>query len=208
MDEMDEGIFTAMVRKGVDKGKDRKAEGVEVRDVGHRNLFDEEREQVDLDKEEGLMMDDDKQENVEWNKMEEDRNDESAPLRDRTDESEEKRIVVSESESSTRNMIIEDKEGDVDGEKNEQGSSVNEGTENTEIQLEGKERFESNQREEEEDATSVERSDTEVVENKESLQEKLNEDMDTTAEAESNTLNSSNVETASGDIRPDEGMKH
>ena len=123
IDDLDEGFVTAMFNKG----KTSKAEESRVKDVGHRDLFDEEREQDDLEKEGDVMMDGDRRDNVEWNKMEGNVEKVGEQMNDDcfegdtagSDERGEKHEVPMESESSEKNVD----RGATDAEGNGIGSS-------------------------------------------------------------------------------------
>ena len=204
IDEVDEGFFMTVVNKGVDMGKSsRPAAGVEMRDVGHRNLFDEEKRR-DFDKEEDVMMDEPRRENVEWNKMDGVGGDElsgdSRPLNYEGNEN--------EGEGEVGADFVVDRIGVKSGIEQLEGErDMKEGDENKDIQMEEREKGESHQGEQGSDIDASERRETMSDPNcNESLQEKTHEDSGFSGLAESNDVNDATLE-AKSDFRTDDEMQ-
>ena len=206
IDEVDEGFFVTVVSKGLDKGKtSNEPAGVEVRDVGHRNLFDEEKAQ-DLDREGDETMNESRRENIEWSKMEGDGDDEVATdnrqLNNEASENERKEVGT-ELGSNPRNVIGDEKDGK---DENERESEEKEGNENMEMQVEEEERCVSQQREEDKDVIHNEKSeDGNDPTYDRSLQEELDEHSDVSGLKESRNVNGTTIDENS-DFRTDDGI--
>lgn len=203
IDEVDEGFFMTAINKGLDMGKSNKQPaGVEMRDVGHRNLFDEEKRR-DLVKEEDVTMNEPRKENVEWNKIEGDGSDDlgsdNRTLRCETNENE----GVGEVGADFVGDKIDVKSG---SEQREGERDMKEGDENTDIHMEEREKDESHQGGQDSDIDASERRETMSDSNyNESLQEKSHEEGVFSGPAESNDANDVTLEARS-DFRTDNEM--
>jgi len=209
IDEVDEGLFIA-VNKGLEKGKDtnQKVE-VEMRDVGHRNLFSEEKLQEDLDRDGDITMDDQRKENVDWSKMEGERSDEVVSerrsLNDETVENEVKGEERTELESDTKGVAGDEKDIDSGKEKSNVEALEVEGDVNSDMQMDEGEKYPS--REEDNDVGASEKSETVNDQNcSESFQEEVNDGMAVSEFTEGNALNS--TLEATSELRTADELQH
>ena len=209
IDEVDEGLFIA-VNKGLEKGKDtnQKVE-VEMRDVGHRNLFSEEKLQEDLDRDGDITMDDQRKENVDWSKMEGERSDEVVSerrsLNDETVENEVKGEERTELESDTKGVAGDEKDIDSGKEKSNVEALEVEGDVNSDMQMDEGEKYPS--REEDNDVGASEKSETVNDQNcSESFQEEVKDGMAVSEFTEGNALNS--TLEATSELRTADELQH
>ena len=192
IDEVDEGLFI-VVNKGLEKGKvSNQHAGVEMRDVGHRNLFSEEQLQEDLDKDGDITMDDQRKENVDWSKMEGERNDEVVSerrsLNDETIDNEVKGEERTELVSDAKGVAGDEKVVDSFKEKSDVEALVKEGVVSSDMQ--GDESEQCPSREEDNDVRASGKSETIHDQNcSESFQEEVSEGMAVSEFTEGNSLN-------------------